>query len=119
MSEPIKTDTEKLWKEIEECRAMYVQLVKKGKDPQKIKKQLQNSFEYLATFERIFDMVTTLAGGEENLQRLRMMLNKTKEIQDNKISQYNASGQVGTMLAEQYIYPRIDMSKEKGIDYKP
>jgi|APGre2960657404_1045060.scaffolds.fasta_scaffold00163_11 hypothetical protein len=58
----------------------------------------------------IYDMI--LAKTENFIPTLMFMLEKLREIRENKETQEKQSEKVGTFLAEKYIYPVIDMTKE-------
>jgi hypothetical protein len=93
-----KTDTETLRNEIKELKKkmnenVYSEYILKQIAPNLYK-----------TSKTLFDMIIkNKSGGHNTDQTIEKMLDLISEIQNKKISQYDASGIIGTQLAEQYI----------------
>lgn len=101
------TNTEKIWNHSKEIRSK----IKKGNSL----KQIQEEYCWLyETYPKIF----SLACNEKmDLNKLQYMLNKLADMKNGNISEYQASGQVGSVLAKEFVYSKLDMSKEPEIDY--
>ena len=80
--------------------------------------ELQAKYEYLyQTSKGLFKFVLTNINADNFKSStfygtLELMLNKIEEIQQNKISQLNASGVIGTHLAKSYIPSELLEKKE-------
>jgi hypothetical protein len=59
---------------------------------------------------KIYDML--VEDGEKSLKPLMFMLSKMKEIKKGSETQNSSSEKVGEYLAQKYIYPVIDTTKE-------
>ena len=76
------------------------------------KDQYKEKYNYLSEkAPTLFDMVYKDEG--PYLEQLNFMLINANKIKKNEVSQYDADVKVGQKLADEYIYPNIDMSKEK------
>ena len=111
-----KTDTVRIWKDAQELRAKFETLVSKGRDPNKIKKNLEQEFEWLhSNFPKAFELCCNPS--VKDLSKLQFMLTQIQRIQQGNSSEHDASSVVGKRLAEEYVYPKIDMSKEPDISF--
>ena len=52
-----------------------------------------------------------ITSGNMDMDKLRYMISMAKKIQDNKISEHNASVEVGKELFKEYIEPNIKNNK--------
>lgn len=67
-------------------------------------------YDYLKEFTpKLYDLI--LAKSDNFMEILDFMVKKLKQ---EKLTEEKQSEDVGKFLAEQYIYPNIDMSKEPG-----
>lgn len=83
-----------------ECDMMFKDITKFNKEELKIK------YEYLHnTSESLFDFILKQNNVDINIfnDNLNSMLYLIKDIQNNKISQYDASAVIGNKLAHKYI----------------
>lgn len=76
------------------------------------KDQYKEKYSYLAdNSPTLFDLVYK---DETNyLSYLEYMLKNTNKVGRNELSQYDADVEIGKTLANDYIYPNIDMDKEQ------
>ena len=74
--------------------------------------------DYKARYNYLSDNIPTLfdlvyKGDESYKRQLDFMISYAKKINNDGMPQYDADVKVGQRLAEDYIYPNIDMDKEK------
>jgi len=75
----------------------------------------QQRYNYLFTrCPRWFNTIFENTMGDNYMIVLENMLNKIKDIQSKKISQFQADADIGQALHNKYIVPFIDMTKENG-----
>ena len=73
--------------------------------------QYDTKYDYLKEMvPTIYDMI--LAKTENFIPTLLFMIEKMREVKENKETCEAQSEKVGKFLAEKFIYPNIDMSKE-------
>lgn len=100
-----KTNTDKIWAHVNEIRT-------KIKSRCKLK-DIQEEYSWLYdNYPKIF----SLACNEKmDLDKLKFMLSKLSGIKNGNLSEYEASGIVGTAMAREYVYSKLDMSKEPNV----
>lgn len=103
MNDKIKnTKTDKMWRQVCEIR----EKINDGVSP----KFVQQEYSWL--FEEYPTIFKLAINSDLELDKLRFMLDKVKSIQKGNVSTYGASGEVGTILAKEFVYPKLDMTKE-------
>ncbi len=55
----------------------------------------------------------TACDGTLDMNNLSFMMSALRKMENEKVSQYDASAQVGQMLYEKYVEPKLDIEKEK------
>lgn len=69
---------------------------------------LETKYDHLVKSSKtLFKFIVSNTIDTKFYANLEMMLNKIEEIQQNKISQFNASGVIGTHLTKTYV-PKLD-----------
>lgn len=76
------------------------------------KEQYTEKYSYIfKNTPTLFEMVYKDEG--PYLEQLQFMIKNANKINRNEINQYDADVEVGKELANKYIYPKLDMDKEK------
>ena len=109
-----KTDTERIWKDANECHTKFHSLIQKGRDPDKVRKKLKEEYDWLEeewprTFKICCDPTV------KDLSRLKGMLDTIKRVQSGQKTIGDATAEFGKKMAREYVYPNLDMTKETGI----
>jgi hypothetical protein len=92
-------------KEFEKCKGIYKDLSKKEFDLKMKQKysNIQNNFNSI--FQQCLNNTM-------DIEVITFMINKAKEIQKNKLSNYDASVKVGEKLVDKFIKPNLDKEKK-------
>lgn len=87
-----------------------LELAKKMYADVKVGSPYNIDYDYLKEFTpKLYDLI--LAKSDNFMEILNFMVKKLKQ---EKLTEEKQSEDVGKFLAEQYIYPNIDMTKEPG-----
>jgi hypothetical protein len=77
------------------------------------KSSLKSKFSYLSSFPALFDKIFA---DSDNYSFCMKMIDTIEEIQKGNISEHDASEEIGTSLAEKYVYTKIpDFDKNKDL----
>jgi hypothetical protein len=63
--------------------------------------------EFREIYPNIFNMVISNNFNNDTLKQLNFLLDQLKQIENNKISEYNASVKVGTVFVDKYVKPNL------------
>ncbi len=76
------------------------------KDKEDFIESLQKKFDNLHTnFKSIFKMISQ---GDMDIQKLKYMIKMVKQVQQSKISEHDASVEVGKELFKEYVEPHVN-----------
>ena len=107
MSKKITTNTEEILSNVKEIRSLYI--TNKNNNKAYLKKKYYNFYN---EYPKLFELS---CNPEISLTYLEFMCNQIKKIQQGVVSEYESSGIVGNKLAKDFVYPKLDMSKEPNI----
>ena len=78
------------------------------------KEELETKYKYLFTLPALFGSIIK-DPSIERFENIKKMADMAKKVQNKTLTQFEASEQVGTALAEEYIYsviPNFDKNKD-------
>lgn len=76
------------------------------------KEQYKEKYNYIyLNTPTLFELI--YKNEHEYLEQLNYMVKNAIKVEKNEVSQYDADVEVGSVLAKQYVYSKIDMEKEK------
>jgi hypothetical protein len=93
-------------KEFEKSKGIYKDLSKKEFHLKLQQKYTNITTNYNSIFQQCINNVM-------DIEVITFMISKAKEIQKNKVSNYDASVKVGEKLVDKFIKPHLDKEKEK------
>jgi hypothetical protein len=103
---PSSLDTERIIKDVKAMRSDYIQLKAAMMKKDQIEIILKKKYPFLEdSYKPIFKIIMSEA---YDFEKLSFMLNMAKNIEKKEINEYDASVQVGTVLYNQYVKPKIN-----------
>ena len=93
-------------KEFEKNKGIYKDLSKKEFHLKLEKKYSNINTNYNSIFRQCINNLM-------DIEVITFMINKAKEVQKNKVSNYDASVKVGEKLVDKFIKPNLDKDKDK------
>ena len=92
-------------KEFQKNKGIYKDLSKKEFHLKLQQKYININTKYNSIFQQCINDVM-------DIEVITFMINKAKEVQKNKVSNYDASVKVGEKLVDKFIKPHLDKDKE-------
>jgi len=105
-------DIEKVLESSKNLNIEYIDnIATKNLNQSEFSKNMEAKYEYLfKNFEPIFKISLSQ---NYDYSRLKFMLNMAKKVQNEEITEHNASVQVGQILVDQIVKPQLDKAGAK------
>lgn len=98
-------------KELNKECAKYLQNKKINRDLSINEFKLKMQYKYSNIYETFISIFNQCINNTMDIEMMTFMINKAKEIENNKLSNHNASVKVGEKILEKFIKPEIEKNK--------
>lgn len=99
-------------KELNKECTNYLQNKKINRDLSNNEFKLKMQYKYSNIYENFISIFNQCINNTMDIEMMTFMINKAKEIENNKLSNHNASVKVGEKILEKFIKPQIEKNKK-------